>query len=467
MEPVRHWTLGVIVAALAGIALSCATANLAEARQICFGDCSPLTYHGGPVMHGERTHLVFWEPPGYSIPDGLEAGVQKAVDDIGADSHTLGNVFAVAGEYYDLSGPGGARSFVPYAVSGAGSIEVHDPLPAKTCTGTTLAACVTDTQVRAELAHVVQSRDLPTGLDTAYVVLLPQGVGSCYDAVNLGGEPLSGCAYTGYCAYHSFVPTAHSQIVYAVLPWQSGTRCDAEKTFDLGYPHTSQADPTVVPLVHELIEAMTDPDLNAWYDDQREEIADKCAQIWGPGGRYSTDGLLNNGLGDYNQLFDGEPYLVTWEFSTRELTCTDRASVTPPGGSSTTTPPPAPVTPAAPATVVTVRPRVRATTLAGRRLRVTLRNPGTAAMSGSIALKWTRLKLGRARFSVEPLANRRVTVKLSRAGLRLIHRHRRLRLRMEIVTQAAGAAPVTTVVTLVTTAPRRRARQVVSGQASP
>ncbi len=32
---------------------------------------------------------------------------------------------------------------------------------------------------------------------------------------------------------------------------------------------------------HELEEAVTDPDLNAWYDNRGEENADKCAWTFG------------------------------------------------------------------------------------------------------------------------------------------------------------------------------------------
>jgi hypothetical protein len=41
-------------------------------------------------------------------------------------------------------------------------------------------------------------------------------------------------------------------------------------------------------IFHELSETVTDPDLNAWYDRQGNENADKCA--WTFGTTYTTGG---------------------------------------------------------------------------------------------------------------------------------------------------------------------------------
>src|SRR5690348_7584330 len=28
---------------------------------------SNLSYHGGPVLHGEKTYAIYWVPPGYTV----------------------------------------------------------------------------------------------------------------------------------------------------------------------------------------------------------------------------------------------------------------------------------------------------------------------------------------------------------------------------------------------------------------
>ncbi len=54
-------------------------------------------------------------------------------------------------------------------------------------------------------------------------------------------------------------------------------------------------------IAHELEEAVTDPDLNAWYDHRGAENADKCA--WTFGSTYTANGAYANmQLGSRNYL---------------------------------------------------------------------------------------------------------------------------------------------------------------------
>jgi len=66
-------------------------------------------------------------------------------------------------------------------------------------------------------------------------------------------------------------------------------------------------------MAHEAEEALTDEDLNAWYDSSGLENADKCAWKFGP-----TTGTIGNGA--YNQTFtNGYNWLIqmNWENSRR------------------------------------------------------------------------------------------------------------------------------------------------------
>jgi hypothetical protein len=56
-------------------------------------------------------------------------------------------------------------------------------------------------------------------------------------------------------------------------------------------------------IAHELEEAHTDPDLNAWYDRRGEENADKCA--WTFGTTYTT---ANNAQANMN--LGGRDFLI-------------------------------------------------------------------------------------------------------------------------------------------------------------
>ncbi len=56
-------------------------------------------------------------------------------------------------------------------------------------------------------------------------------------------------------------------------------------------------------MAHELEETVTDPDLNAWYDNKGAENADKCAWIFG------ATSAANNGS-KYNVMLGGKQYLI-------------------------------------------------------------------------------------------------------------------------------------------------------------
>ena len=56
-------------------------------------------------------------------------------------------------------------------------------------------------------------------------------------------------------------------------------------------------------VAHELEEAVTDPDLNAWYDWRGMENADKCA--W----KFGTTTTLPSGA-KYNVTMNGHKYLI-------------------------------------------------------------------------------------------------------------------------------------------------------------
>ncbi len=284
----------------------------------CSTGCALVHYNGGPVQHGQTVYLIFWAPPGHAfyLPPSYRSALTTWLQDVASGNYTAGNVFSVAQQYYDLSGPGSTANFVSYAESTGGIIVDTDPYPATACTdfdGTvSLSQCLTDAQVQSEITTVVSSRGLPQTSNTSYALLTPKGVGSCYTG---GGKQ---CAYSSYCGYHSFFAGPLGPIVYAEAPWAYATGCDPEATFGIGYPNGSAGDPEIGVLSQELIGMMTDPNLNGWRDAAGSEIGDKCAYIYGPGGYGSASGLASNGLGSWNQSLNQDEYLMGLEFSNRD-----------------------------------------------------------------------------------------------------------------------------------------------------
>jgi hypothetical protein len=96
---------------------------------------------------------------------------------------------------------------------------------------------------------------------------------------------------TQYCGWHDHATIGGRDIKYAFVG--NPARCPSACTNGTAPPNGSVgADGAASIVSHELEEATTDPDLNAWYDSQGEENADKCA--WTFGTTYSSGGGVAN-----------------------------------------------------------------------------------------------------------------------------------------------------------------------------
>jgi hypothetical protein len=261
---------------------------------------------GGPVMHVERTHVIFWNPSGSGL--AFDPGYQQLVTtflrQVAHASGSAGNEFGLIGQY---RGPGGPAA---YDSTFAGAIDDTDPAPsgpAATCQepppppasdGPGWDLCVNDAAMQSELVHVVHERGLPTGLKDVYFLVMPRGFASCF-----GDGPsdcaLGGDANDGYCGYHADIGSA--RLLYAVIPYNA---LDGHCRSSRPRPNRSGADPTISTIAHELAETATDPLGDGWSDDSGNEIADLCLHNFGP------DLGESSGPTAYNQVIDGGHYYL-------------------------------------------------------------------------------------------------------------------------------------------------------------
>jgi IPT/TIG domain len=257
-----------------------------------------LTYHGGPVMHANTTYAIFWVPSGYSIGDSYQSTIDQFFTDVAADSGKLSNVYATDTQYSDGSG------HIAYTSTFAGSVVDTTDFPGSGCFEFETSICLSDDQLQTEIQSVVEAHGWPENGHTVYFLFTPPDVGSCVS--DLFG---TSCAYEDYCAYHSSFFTSGGEIVYANQPWTSGlASCDVGE-----YPNGSDADPTLNVVSHEHNEAITDFDLDAWYDAAGFENGDKCA--W-------TFGTLSGSTGaQYNQTINGHHYFLQEEWSNSGSLC--------------------------------------------------------------------------------------------------------------------------------------------------
>ena len=107
---------------------------------------------------------------------------------------------------------------------------------------------------------------------------------------------------TQYCGWHTHGTISGSDIKYAFVgnPDRCPSACAQQTTGPNG---NAGADGMASIVAHELEEAVTDPDLNAWYDTRGYENADKCAWQWGTTTTLSNGGTSNVTMGSDNMQF--------------------------------------------------------------------------------------------------------------------------------------------------------------------
>jgi hypothetical protein len=256
-----------------------------------------LAYHGGPVEPSNTVYAIYWVPPGYSIQSGYDTWINRFFTDVAADSGKTTNVYASDTQYY---GPTGQH--IAYSSTFGGSYTDTSPLPASACRDSYTAVCLSDAQIQAEIQKDVTANNWTASPTAEFFMFTAKGIGSCAG---------SSCAFSQYCAYHSWIGSGSSVVLYANMPYADTVpaACDGGQ-----HPNGSEADATINVTSHEHNETITDEQGNAWYDRRGYEDGDKCAWKFGTqlGG---TSGQ------QYNQVIDGDHYELQMEYSNKSSSC--------------------------------------------------------------------------------------------------------------------------------------------------
>ena len=130
--------------------------------------------------------------------------------------------------------------------------------------GTTLS----DSGVQGVVSDAITSGRLPNNPAGVYFVLTSADV----------NESSGFC--TSYCGWHTYGTIAGSNIKFAFIgnPDRCPSACEAQT---IGPNGNAGADGMASIIAHELEEAVTDPNINAWYQGRYQENADKCAWTFG------------------------------------------------------------------------------------------------------------------------------------------------------------------------------------------
>jgi hypothetical protein len=257
-----------------------------------------LSYHKGPVMHTNKTYTIYWVPSGYSVSTGYQSLIDGFLQNVATatTSNSSGNVYFSDTQYYDNLG-----KIANTSTFGTGYLDAN-AFPANGCTDSYTSVCLSDAQIQAEINRVANLEGWSRGPSTMFFMLTPKNVGSCAG---------SSCAYTQYCAYHSWFGSGSTVTLYANQPYAAyvPAACGSGQS-----PNGDDADSTINVISHEHNETITDEQGSAWYDRRGYENGDKCAWNFGTS-------LGSTQYGRYNQVIGAGEYYLQQEWSNNSSGC--------------------------------------------------------------------------------------------------------------------------------------------------
>jgi hypothetical protein len=257
-------------------------------------------------MPSVTIYTIYWRPATLQngATTGYSAKYQSVINSFTGD-YTGHGIANNSTQYYQTVN--GVTTYIKTTGGSGGNYLDTNAYPASGCTdGVTGANCITDLQLQAEIQRVMTLKGWTGGLNKIYLVFTSSGEGSCFTSAS------TSCAYTAYCAYHgNFVNGSGAQVIYGNEPYADPNYCAASgQTFPSG---DHFADAAVNVASHEVTEANTDPELNAWWDSGNgEEIGDLCAWTFGT---KTWDSSLAN------QMWNGRFYELQLEYDNHTSTC--------------------------------------------------------------------------------------------------------------------------------------------------
>lgn len=226
-----------------------------------------INYHGGPLITSGTNMYYIWY--GNWSNNTATTILTDFAKNIGGSPY-----FNINTTYYD-----GSNVHVPNVVNyGSSTNDSYSH-------GTSLS----DSQIQQVVSDAITNGKLPEDTNAVYFVLTSADVTA------------SSGFCTQYCGWHTHGTISGSDIKYSFVgnPDRCPSACEAQTTGPNG---NAGADGMASIIAHELEEAVTDPDLNAWYDRRGYENADKCAWTFGPTYTATNGSKYNMTLGSRDYL---------------------------------------------------------------------------------------------------------------------------------------------------------------------
>jgi hypothetical protein len=242
---------------------------------------SPILNHGGTVMGNTINVYVIWYG-NWNQSNGSDnvAGQQL----VRTFLSSVGN-----SPYYNIntSYPG---------VTGSVTLK------AETADGGSQGSRLSDASVQTIVSTAINSGKLPSDINGVYFVLTSSDVSERSGFCNR------------YCGWHTYGTINGSNTKYSFVG--NANRCLSSCAAQTISPNgNAGVDAMISVIAHELEEAATDPNLNAWYDSKGAENADKCAWTFGSAQTQLASGAY------YNMTLGGKNFLIQRNLDAGDSKC--------------------------------------------------------------------------------------------------------------------------------------------------
>jgi len=202
-----------------------------------------LVNHGGHQIPFAGFFAIYWND---SVATSMGSQGQPSLR---AEVQSFIAAFSSSADYSIITQYGAADSISPVLAWAGDLVDMR-----------ATQGSFSDSKVKSYIASLFDSGRVTADANTVYGVYFPSGM----KITTQGGTSCSAfCGYHGHFAYNG------QDIKYAVFPYTNCRACSL--------PGKAVADMLTIVTSHEIREAVTDPDLDAWYDAAGYEADDKCA----------------------------------------------------------------------------------------------------------------------------------------------------------------------------------------------
>jgi hypothetical protein len=234
---------------------------------------SPLLYHGGPLINTPTIYIIWYGNWNRGNGTDTPAGQQLIRD----WASGIGNT-----QWFQINQ---SKSVSGKSISGNVSFT---PLSNESTDGGKTR--LRDNDIANIVNNAINNGRLPYNANGVYFVVTSSDV----------NEQSGFC--TQYCGWHTAGNLTRGRVRYSFVG--NAARCLNSCAEQSVSPNGNAGiDAAISVMSHELTEATTDPDLNAWYDSSGAEDADKCAWTFGHNQFQTSNGSWANEVwGGHNWL---------------------------------------------------------------------------------------------------------------------------------------------------------------------